>query len=115
MEDRTMELISNEHLENNINMALKTYLSYLYNYEYITREDFLELSRNTAIIIKKPSFFGNIWNKILNKNKNDNLFIVVEQKTLIYEELQEEKDKNSSNGDCEIVKFPTNGGEKTEK
>ncbi len=114
MEDKTLELISNEHIMQNINMALKVYLSYLYNYEYITKEEYLELSRNTAIIIKKPTFFGNIWNKILGKVSQENLFIVVEQKTLIYQEPTEEV-KEATSSDCQVVKFPKNGGEKTEK
>lgn len=103
MDEESLQVISNDYLENNINASLKVYLNYLRNYEYINEEDYNFLVNNTGIIIKKPSFFNKVWEKIVKK-KNC-LFIVVEQRTMLetstYEDSQESNEKS-----CEVIKFP---------
>lgn len=94
----------NEYIENNINEALKVYLNYLIDYEYISLEDYKFLMKNTAIIIKKPSFFNKIWEKITNIKCN--LFLVVEQKTMNEASCDTNNAPPTKEKNCPVIKFP---------
>ena len=99
-----MESYLIENLEKNINHAKVILLVYMYNKGMISKKDFDHLTNNIALIIKKPSFFGSLWNRKI-KEANFPSFIVVEQQTLDY--MSDEK--------ADILKLVPKDGEKNEK
>ncbi len=71
-----------EEFEGNITTAKNVFVTYLYDSKYLTFEQAQDLTLNTAILVKKPTFFSGLW-KHFNKKDHDNLqFIVIEQKTI---------------------------------
>lgn len=86
--------VDDGELEELLTKGIRTYLVYLYNNSYITTKDYEWLRSNTAIILRKPSFFGSMWAKLFKEKLN---IIVVEQKTLTNEEqVQKQNSPNAS-------------------
>ena len=75
-----MKLITIEldELEENINRGVKVYLEYLRDNEFVEKEMFDFLLKNTAIIIKQPSFFNKVWNKVFNDPEKYHYIVVVQ-------------------------------------
>ena len=82
-------------------------MNYLVNTEVITFDIAKYLDINTAIVLKKPSFFSTLWNTFSNYKGNDVLsYIVVEQKTLIGLSDDDPKDKKKH---LNLVEFKKKG------
>jgi hypothetical protein len=73
--------LSLEQLEKYVNIGVKKYLQYLSENEFVEKEMYHFLAKNTAVILKKPAFFHTFWNKIIN-GPNDFHYIVVVQMSM---------------------------------
>lgn len=72
--------LTQEELESNVNQAAKNFVQDMGRHNIIDPAVAKTINESYAIIIRKPSFFGKIWAKIVG---NDNIsFITVEQLTL---------------------------------
>ena len=84
-----------EALEQQIGVIKNLLLNFMVEKEMITEEVYNDLEINYAIIVKKPTFFGNIWKKLLMKPDQES-YIMIKQQSLNQMErshTEEEKDK----------------------
>jgi hypothetical protein len=67
----------NSSLEKEMTNVVNVYCEFLYNEGYLTAEQYKDLILNTGIIIKQPSFFCNLWERLGFKDeKRDKIFVV---------------------------------------
>lgn len=94
--------------EEAINDAKNTFLWHLYSEGILTAEQTNHLTMNVAIILRKPSFFSNLWRNYI-KNADNPYYVVIEQKNLEIPELDGENEKSKNN----VLKLvPKDGGDK---
>ena len=90
--------LQKEELETYINYGKNIILIDLLNKGLINEEIFNEYSNYYAFIIKYPSFFGKIWQKITNENQR---LILVKTESMHEEELQDNPPK------LKVLKIPS--------
>lgn len=83
---------SRDELEEQFQSAKHAYLDYLFSEEIIDKETYEDLVSNTAIILRKPSFFSSLWKR---KKKEEYILIVVEQRSLNESNELEKKEENA--------------------
>jgi uncharacterized protein YacL len=83
---------TSEALEQQTGVIKNLLLNFMVLKGMITQEVYDNLEKNYAIIVKKPTFFGIIWKKFLNKPDAES-YIIVKQQSLSQMEKNEEEEK----------------------
>ena len=89
MEKDYYQLTTNQ-LEKEATNAVNVFIVYMNNQNIIDADTANNLLMNTAILIRRPSFFTSLWNKYYSNKDENPHYIVVEQKT-----LEEDEKKNN--------------------
>lgn len=83
-----------ETLEDQATTIKNIVIEVMFSKGMINQEDYHELLNNYAVIVKKPSFFGNIWNEFLKKTGDKVSYILVKQQSLVPDENEEDEPPN---------------------
>ena len=95
--------LTESQYEETVNKGRLVILSHLVNEDVITQEEFEEYAYNYAIIVKKPSFFNSIWEKIYKKDQS--YFILVKQKSLIDHDDDPDDGVKEDRPDLKVINF----------
>lgn len=68
---------SHDHMEENMQIGKAVLLAGLHKEGHITNEVYLDYMKNYALIIKKPSFFNKVWEKLTRKGKEEGERIIL--------------------------------------
>jgi len=69
-----------DEFETALTAAKNVFVKYLHDNKYLTDEQAEKLLLETAILIRKPTFFSNLWDKFTRTDQY--MYVVVEQKTI---------------------------------
>lgn len=69
--------VADEGVERFCNHTHGVLLRYLFFKEFLTKEQFEELSTTTRVIVRKPAFFAACWKKIFRTESEDDRVVMV--------------------------------------
>lgn len=75
-----------EELEEVLTRSVGVFIDFLHQENYIDEEQHRDLALNTAIILRKPSFFSSLWSKLGREDKEKSSTIVVVRQYSIKED-----------------------------
>lgn len=81
-----------EALEQQTGVIKNLLLNFMVYKGMISQDVYDDLEDNYAIIVKKPTFFGSIWNKWLMRADRES-YIIVKQQSLTQMERREDKEE----------------------
>lgn len=81
-----------EALEEQTGVIKNLLLNFMVEKRIISEKVYNDFENNYAIIVKKPTFFGSMWKKILNKPDAES-YILVKQQSLKQMETTNKKEK----------------------
>ena len=81
-----------EALEEQIGATNNLLLNFMVSKRMISQKIYNDLKENYAIIVKKPTFFGRIWEKVLSKPDAES-YIIVKQQSLTQMKQSDEKEE----------------------
>ena len=85
-----------EALEQQTGVIKNLLLNFMIVKKMISRETYIDLEDNYAIIVRKPTFFGSIWKKFLMKPDQESYIIVKQQSLKQMERIEEQEEKDKT-------------------
>jgi hypothetical protein len=85
-----------DDMEENLQIGKAVLLSGLFEEKHISKEVYLDYMKNYALIVKKPSFFNKLWEKLTRKGeKEGHRIILVKQFSLKDDQIPTEDDEQA--------------------